>query len=423
MNKLKDILLCSLLALALMACGSKAQETDSDNEKDDMQQPMILKAEDAVLSGRGINDDGEQVDTMFNIESKEVICFGADSTITYTIPEISEGQYDVYLNMGKAVMTGGSTMVTFAINDNPAYAVPTEIAQCAEDKSDIYSTGIFLMKSNVELQTGDNIIITGLAGHEIPSGDKMVSYMPSIGDIAIYPAGTEVAVGYDGGTIENINAVDDTDALSGLNIAWLGSSVTYGLMANGYSMADAIEENHSAVKCYKHAISGTTLVNENSTSYVERMKQIDLDQKLDLFVVQLSTNDATGGKELGSISESTERADFDDKTIAGAMEYIISYVDETWECPVIFYTGTFFESKEYGKMVELLFEIQEKWDIGVIDLWNDQEMLDVVGTEEYDNYMSDPVHPTHDGYEKWWTPKFEQYLTEYVEAELKKTQN
>ena len=56
---------------------------------------------------------------------------------------------------------------------------------------------------------------------------------------------------------------------------------------------------------------------------------------------QLSTNDATTKKELGQISKGFDQPDFDTKTITGAEEFIIWYAQETWNCPVIFYTGSY----------------------------------------------------------------------------------
>lgn len=204
-----------------------------------------------------------------------------------------------------------------------------------------------------------------------------------------------------------------TDAISGKKIAWLGSSVTLGASANEYSMADIIQDTRENTICYKYAVSGTTLVNNGDTSYVARMKQIDKNLDLDMLIVQLSTNDASQGKALGVVGDSFDINSFDDTTVAGAIEYIIAYAKETWGCPVVFYTGTFYQSTNYMKMVNLLLDIQKKWDIGVIDLWNDAEMTAIFGTAEYKRYMSDNIHPTYLGYKQWWTPKFEAYLLDY----------
>ena len=207
--------------------------------------------------------------------------------------------------------------------------------------------------------------------------------------------------------------LETPDAISGKQIAWLGSSVTYGFASDGYSMVDAIEEEHFGAVCYKYAVSGTTLVNESEDSYVARLKQIDTSVDLDMLVVQLSTNDATQGKTLGEISDGVDIDGFDTTTVAGAIEYIIAYAKNTWNCPVVFYTGTYYESAAYASMVELLLDVQEKWDIGVIDLWNDAEMTALYETEQYWKYMSDTIHPTALGYKEWWTPKFEEYMLNY----------
>ena len=66
-------------------------------------------------------------------------------------------------------------------------------------------------------------------------------------------------------------------------------------------MADVIAEDWPDTTCYKYAVSGTTLVNEATNSYVARLQQIHKSLALDLLIVQLSTNDATQGKTLGQI--------------------------------------------------------------------------------------------------------------------------
>ena len=42
----------------------------------------------------------------------------------------------------------------------------------------------------------------------------------------------------------------------------------------------------------------------------------------------------------GKVTDERDPEAFDLQTIAGAMEYIISYAKSTWNCPVLFYSGT-----------------------------------------------------------------------------------
>ena len=215
-------------------------------------------------------------------------------------------------------------------------------------------------------------------------------------------------------SVANTQALADSP-LKGKKIIFLGSSVTYGSAAEGESFVDYMEKRDGIIPM-KEAVSGTTLVDETvwgKKSYIARMKTIDPDIDADAFICQLSTNDATMKKELGEISDSFEMEDFDTQTVAGAIEYVIAYAKETWDCPVIFYTGTKYDNEHYAQMVDLLLKIREKWDIGVIDLWNDADMNDV-SEEDYDLYMVNGIHPSRAGYLEWWTPKFEAYLSEYL---------
>lgn len=201
--------------------------------------------------------------------------------------------------------------------------------------------------------------------------------------------------------------------LAGKTLVFLGSSVTYGASSKGVSFVDYIGVRNDCT-VIKEAVSGTTLVTGGIDSYIARLRKIDV-PNADFFICQLSTNDATQKKPLGEIAPGFEKDSFDTKTVAGAIEYIIAYARELWNCPVIFYTNPRYDSALYGDMVSLLLEAAEKWDITVIDLWNDEAFNDL-SISQRSLYMADAIHPTQAGYLEWWTPKMETILTQ-VEAE------
>lgn len=222
--------------------------------------------------------------------------------------------------------------------------------------------------------------------------------------------------------LENVSPLSDSP-LQGKSILFLGSSVTYGEASQGISFADYIGKL-DGVHVTKEAVSATTLVDENSIlaklgygdgrSYVRRLiESVDPNAHFDAVVVQLSTNDATMGKPLGELGSSTDAADFDVKTVTGAIENIIAYARDTWDCPVVFYTGSYYESEAYAAMVDRLLAIQEKWDIGVVDLYTD-EAFNQIDADTYNFYMYDQIHPTKAGYLEWWTPAIEAYLYDYL---------
>ena len=210
--------------------------------------------------------------------------------------------------------------------------------------------------------------------------------------------------------------------LAGKRILFLGSSVTYGHFAEGISFADIIAERTGMI-AVKEAVSGTTLVDEfcqrafenhgDGRSYIARMEALDKAQHFDAVVVQLSTNDATQGKTLGELGTSFDSADFDKLTITGAMEYIIAYAKETWNCPVFFYSGAYFEHPGYIAMADRMLEIADKWGIGVIDLFHDKDFNNI-DKALYDEYMHDPVHPFYKGYAEWWAPYIQSHLEELI---------
>ena len=212
-------------------------------------------------------------------------------------------------------------------------------------------------------------------------------------------------------SLKDTASVSDSP-INGKTVIFLGSSVTFGYGSLGISFTDCLEKT-DGITAVKEAVSGTTLVDIKSNSYVSRIKKIDKNIKADAFVCQLSTNDATKGIPLGEISDSFSMNDFDTQTVAGAIEYIIAYAKETWNCPIVFYTQAKYESDHYEKMVDLLLKIQKKWNITVIDLWNNDE-INSITDEERKIYLVDHIHPTKAGYKKWWLPEFQKCLYEIL---------
>ncbi len=449
-KKVISVMLIACCILSMVACGEKKDgDVQNQTSKVVVEQPseessvtkldyevvapvenvedgqVLLSVEDAIYTeGEGIGPTEETMATAYDKDWGMILGLAPKSEITYTVPNGTEGSYDIYLRVSKNLAGFGSTPFTFSINGAEAFAVPMDIQVPAnapnsskvEDASfytgTMCDTGRFLVKQTVDLKAGDTIRV--IAAHGSRSGELGGIVFPNVGSILLAPAGSEVATGYDN-TIKAVETADDADPLSGLNIIWVGSSVTYGAQATGfYSLADAIADAHPATTCEKYAVSATTLVNDGRDSYVSRLKEVPKDKKPDLVVVQLSTNDATTGKPYGELTDSKDPSSFDDKTIIGAIESIITYTDETFGCPVVFYTGTYYESEEYATMVDCLHQVQDKWGIGVIDMFNNEEMTAVYGTSLYNEYMSDEIHPFRKGYVEWWTPVIERSLEEFL---------
>lgn len=165
-----------------------------------------------------------------------------------------------------------------------------------------------------------------------------------------------------------------SSVLSGKKVVFLGSSVTYGAASQGISFADYLERS-TGCSAVKEAVSGTTLVEEGADSYIKRLKALDADE-VDLFICQLSTNDASQKKAIGKVSSSENMEEFDTHTVAGAIEYIIAFAREKWDCPVMF---------------------------------------NQISDERRALYMADDIHPTKAGYMEWWLPYMQQEIESFEE--------
>lgn len=246
------------------------------------------------------------------------------------------------------------------------------------------------------LQTEDRAEIRGEA-YRISDG-KMEQICTD-GNVFILHPGNAAEYGFD--RIELL----DGNPLEGCNICVLGSSVVKGAASGDAAIAEYLGARLGC-EYTKSAVNGTTLADVMPGSYIERLKKLDPGSAYDLFICQLSTNDATQNMPLGEISE---KEMFDTHTVTGAIEYIITYVRDTWGCPVVFFTGSHYDSERYDAMVIRLKELQAKYDIGVIDLWTD-EMFNQISGEARALYMNDGIHPTRAGYRDWWGPEFEKQL-------------
>ena len=189
-------------------------------------------------------------------------------------------------------------------------------------------------------------------------------------------------------------------------ILFLGSSVTFGFGALGESFVDYLWKK-DGIDAIKDAENGTTLVDQDTSyhgdSYVARFKEELTEDKPDMLVLQLSTNDANTNQKLGEISSDDT---FDTQTIIGAIEYIINEAQKKWNCPILIYTNPYFENVLYGQMVDGTLELAKKYDVQVLDLYHNPDFK-----KQDSLYMADEIHPTRAGYLEKWLPLFEEQIS------------
>ena len=210
----------------------------------------------------------------------------------------------------------------------------------------------------------------------------------------------------------------ESSPIKGKNILCVGSSVTQGYAAKNTSFVEYISHIDQA-NMIKEVWPATTVTTKDENSYYPRLKHYGPQDRIDAVVIQLSSNDSTFGSSLGEISSSTDLKDLDDSTFTGAMEAMIAYAQETWNCPVIVYSDPYFRVKafydtaKYDEMVQATKAACQKWNAIFMNLWEDEE-VNSIPLKDYKFYMSDVVHPTKAGYAEWWTPMFQKVLYEAV---------
>lgn len=206
-------------------------------------------------------------------------------------------------------------------------------------------------------------------------------------------------------------------SLRGKKIVFVGSSLTKGSGSGGVSFPDYIAR-HTGCSVVKDAIGGTTTSKgRDGKDFVTRsVRLINKMSRPDAFFCQLSANDANKGRAIGTIKqEKVSIEELDTRTVAGAIEYIICYSDQKWGCPIAFYTAMNLSNARYDKMVNLLYQAQEKYGIQVIDLYHGMNKYSIK-SKTYRLYMRDRLHPSKAGYLKWVTPFFEKRLAGVINS-------
>ncbi len=206
--------------------------------------------------------------------------------------------------------------------------------------------------------------------------------------------------------LKNITPIGDSK-LTNKKLLCLGSSVTFGETSQHIAFGEYISKRNN-MSLLKEAVSGTTLVDIDDQSYVARLKRLDKNFNPDIFICQLSTNDATKNLCLGNIDDQIP------DTISGAINYIINYVKEHYHLLPIFYTNPKYDNDNYQKMINRLYEIKKITNIKIIDMFNN-ENFNNISDEDRKLYMVDDIHPSKAGYLLWWTPYFEKKLKEYID--------
>lgn len=195
-------------------------------------------------------------------------------------------------------------------------------------------------------------------------------------------------------------------------ILFLGSSFTNGYKSDGESFVDYLQKVNG-VYPLKLSENKSKMIGDKKDCYIPRLKELSKEHRPHFFMCELSPYDAMGKMKMGELADNYRIDSFDTTTLIGTLEYIVCYAQETWRCPVIFYTCPNVEDEDYEDMIKALEQVCDKWNLKMLDLYNDDDFK-TLDDKEMKLYFDEPFCPTKAGYKELITPKFEDFIIEFM---------
>lgn len=205
--------------------------------------------------------------------------------------------------------------------------------------------------------------------------------------------------------VEDSTLTDET-------IIFVGSNLLSGSKAGGDSFVEYLE-NSDGIKSAVYCGNDAVLVERGKNSLVSFVKSIPTENANPrMLLCEVPYADATDGSKIGTITDGYYDNEYKTNTVIGAMEYIISYSEDTWGCPVVFYTCQPNDNKHYAKIMDAVYQVADKWNVEVLDFYNDPLMA--LDDQQKKLYMATESNPTKAGYKELYTPKFREFLLQKI---------
>ena len=203
--------------------------------------------------------------------------------------------------------------------------------------------------------------------------------------------------------------------LKGKRILSFGDSIMYGEGNGGVGIADLIAQKY-AMTAADYAVSGATFAYFEGRSHIPAQieKAIKAKEKADVILINGGTNDMVR-TQLGSVSTGFNIKKIGYKTYANGLEYSFGLLRQSFGgTPVVYIRahnmditdGTLEE--KYGKMA---LNLAIKWEVETVDIYSDTDFNSEIPEicDRYTMYSAskgkhDSIHPTHEGYVKFYLP-------------------
>ncbi len=197
-----------------------------------------------------------------------------------------------------------------------------------------------------------------------------------------------------------------------------GDSIAFGKGANGYSFASLYAERHNTVVT-NNAFGGATIASGiDGCNPIAQSVMENVDGSFDIIMLDGGLNDYYYSAELGKMTLDSE-TQFDMNTTCGALEAMLSHIKTVSPDSAVYFISVHkitsvskpnergLTYEDYKKAIE---EICEKYGVTVIDCYNCG--LDPSMTDTRNGILpeGDGVHPTQEGYRKYYLPIIEETI-------------
>lgn len=234
----------------------------------------------------------------------------------------------------------------------------------------------------------------------------------------------------------------DTDLLRDKKVLALGDSIMYGYGNAGVGIAEMLG-NQYKWELLDYARTGATVgwleeyAKLESSSGKRKNIQHQLNMSLkrlkespDYIFINGGTNDIKRDVPIGQLSYNGK---YDKNTYIGALEYIFNSLEKAYPTAQIIYIGAHsMPTKGIGMQLKFrnsAMEVCRKWNVEMVDILTHSELN--TNLSYYSKYtvvtpwgpLGDNVHPTKEGYEKFYLPYVIQKLVEYEKGVLKEKQS
>ena len=218
--------------------------------------------------------------------------------------------------------------------------------------------------------------------------------------------------------------------LTGKKILFTGGSITEAYCEREnqrrdlrYGWASRIGE-HNQMRWITVARGGASISNCRGDNTVLNQLKSKQDYSYDIILLQGGTNDAWDSVPVGKLTDGFDAGSYDLSTFAGGLEATISFAKEHFPDAWIAYNITFrLPLATQGRMsdmsdyVRLIQEACDKWGIPYLDMYNDDELNELLEVGKSTKYLSEHIHPNSQAYdllypvvENWLISAYGAYL-------------